>query len=157
MFWIITGLVGIYHPLWRYEETHSCVQSIEYQYTLAAWYIAVPYKTTMNTQRKKETYNFVQNMNPQATPHNIPSRASYGVSFVSSWERRGIKSALCNEINLALSFHITNREIKNVWKSTWCSNRCYITNYFNEIRKSKLSCRIWFDILITINVIRLPN
>ena len=110
MLWIITSLVGIHHPLWRYEETHSCVQSIEYQYTLAAWYIAVPYKTTLNTQRKKETYNFVQNMNPQATQHNIPSRASYEVSFVSSWER-GVLKVHC-VMNFTLPYHFISLTVK---------------------------------------------
>ena len=51
----------------------------------------------LHTEQQLQCYNFRQTLHSQTTPHISPSRASYGVSFMSSLKKydRDISRAHC--------------------------------------------------------------
>ena len=49
--------------------------------TIDSRYIAVIYNTIIHTKQQLQWYNLGQTMHARTTPHILPSRARYGVSF----------------------------------------------------------------------------
>ena len=86
---------------YQHRNSHCGYKTIErrsHLNTIDSRYIAVIYNTIINTGQQLQWYNFGQTLRSRTTPHTSPSRTSYGVSFVRSWNKyyRDISRAHCN-------------------------------------------------------------
>ena len=75
---LILGMNGLHVMIYHWVRCHATIDSR---------YIAAIYDTIKPTEQKFQRYNFGQTMHSQATPHIMPSRASFHEIFkeIGQW------------------------------------------------------------------------